>query len=118
MCRLVDFDVPVHHRVKIQGTEKKYKYLDFTPKLRKLWKMRMTVIPIIIGTRETVPEDLEKRPEDLEIGERMETPAFFQDRLEYWEGSWWPEETCSLLDSSKIPLANTGVKKNSTGVNW
>ena len=57
---MVDFAVPADHRVKIKVSEKKDKYLDFTGELRKLWNMRVIVIPIVIGTLGTVTEEFER----------------------------------------------------------
>ena len=39
-------------------------------KKNKLWNMRMTVIPMVVGAIGTVPKDIEKR---LEIREKTET---------------------------------------------
>ena len=50
-CRIVYFAV---HRVKLKESEKKDKYLDLARELKKLQHMRVTVIPILIGTLSTV----------------------------------------------------------------
>ena len=40
----------VDHRIILKECEKKNKYLDFTSKLKKkLWDMKVTFIPIVIG---------------------------------------------------------------------
>ena len=46
--RTVDFAVPVDHRVKLKTIGKEDKYLDHTRELKKLWNMKMTIIPILI----------------------------------------------------------------------
>ena len=43
------FAVPADHSVKFKGNEKKDKYLDFVREIKKLWNMKVTVIPIVIG---------------------------------------------------------------------
>ena len=49
------------------------RYVGLTDrKLRKLWNMRLTVIPVVAGTLGMVPKGLVKRPEELEIGRRIE----------------------------------------------
>ena len=48
------------HRVNIKENEQRYKYLDLAKKLRKLWNMRVWVIPILVGVLGTVPKGLEK----------------------------------------------------------
>ena len=69
----MDFAVPADHRVKLKENEKMYKYLDLAGELKKLWNMRVKVIPIVVGALGTVPIKLEKRLENLEIRGRIET---------------------------------------------
>ena len=71
--RIVDFAVPVDHRVKLIENEKKDKYLDLARELKNLWNTKVTVIPIVIGTLGTISEELRKRLEDLEIRRQVET---------------------------------------------
>ena len=66
-CKIVDFAIPADHRVKLKESEKKDKYLDLARELKKLWKMKVTFIPIVIGTLDTVTKGLVKRQEDMEI---------------------------------------------------
>ena len=72
-CHLVDFAVPADHRVKMKEREKIDKYLDLARELRKLWNMRVKVIPIVIGALGTIPKGLEKSLDELEIRGRIET---------------------------------------------
>ena len=46
-CHLVDFAFTTNHRVKKKQSEKFDKYLDLARELKKLWNMKMTVIPIV-----------------------------------------------------------------------
>ena len=62
--------------------QQKEKYLDLARELRKLWDMRVTVIPFVIGALGTVHKSLEKGLEELE------------DCSEYSEESRKSEETC------------------------
>ena len=48
-CKIVDFAVPADHRIKLKDCEKKDKYLDLDRELKKLWNMKVTIIPIVIG---------------------------------------------------------------------
>ena len=66
-CRIVDFAVPVDHRVKLKEYEKRDKYLDLARELKKLWNMKVTIIPIVIGAFGIVNKGLLQRLEDLEI---------------------------------------------------
>ena len=64
-CQFVDFAVPVDHRVKIKENKKRGKYLDFAKELKNLWKLKVTVIPIVIGALGSL--------EELEIERQVET---------------------------------------------
>ena len=59
--------------------------MDLARELKKLWIMRVKVIPIVVGALGTVPINLEKRLEGLEIRGRIETT-----------------QTTALLQSSRI----------------
>ena len=57
----MDFPVSADHRIKLKESEKKDKYLDLAKELKKLWNMKMTIIPIVIGAFGTVTKGLLKR---------------------------------------------------------
>ena len=65
--------MPVDHRIKLKESEKKDKYLDLARELKKLWNMKMTIIPIVIGALGTVTKGLLKGLEELEVGGRVVT---------------------------------------------
>ena len=69
-CKIVEFAVPVDHRIKLKECEKKDKYLDLARELKKLWNMQVTIIPIVTGAFGTVTKRL---LEDLEVVGRVET---------------------------------------------
>ena len=45
------------HRIKLKEYQKKDKYLDLARELKKLWNMKVTIIPIVIGAFGTVSKD-------------------------------------------------------------
>ena len=49
ICKIVDFAVPADHRINLKESEKKDKYLDLARELKKLWNMKVTIVPIVIG---------------------------------------------------------------------
>ena len=59
-CKIVDFAVQADHRIKLKECEKKDKYLDFARELKKLWNMKVTIIPIVIGAFGTVTKRITK----------------------------------------------------------
>ena len=73
ICKMVDFAVLVDHRIKLKECEKKDKYLDLDRELKKLWNMKVTIIPIVFGGFGTVTKGLSKGLDDLEVGRRVET---------------------------------------------
>ena len=48
-------------------------YLDLARELKKLWNMRVTIEPIVIGAFGTITKGLIKVLEDLEVGGSVET---------------------------------------------
>ena len=68
-CKIVNFAVPVDHRIKLKEYEM---YLNLARDLKKLWNMQVTIIPIVIGAFGTVTKGLQKGLEDLEVGRRLE----------------------------------------------
>ena len=57
-CKIVDFAVPADHRIKLRESEKNYKYFDLVRELNKIWNMKVTIIPIVIGALGTVTKGL------------------------------------------------------------
>ena len=53
--------VPVDHRVKLKEIENRDKYLDFARELKKLWNMKVTIIPIVTGALGTVIKRIHTR---------------------------------------------------------
>ena len=51
-CRIMNFAIPVENRVKLKEREKKDKYL--VGELKKMWNMKVKIIPIVIGALGTV----------------------------------------------------------------
>ena len=81
--KFVDFAVPADHWIK--ESEKKDKYIDLARDLKKIWNMKVTIIPIVSGVLGTVTKGLLKWLEDLEV-------------------RWWVKtiQTTSLLRTARI----------------
>ena len=79
---------------------------------KKLWNIKVTVMPIVNGAFGTVTKGLIQGLEDLEIRGRVETlqTTALLRRSEYWEKSRGLEETCCYSDSSEKPSTNADVK--------
>ena len=65
ICKIVDFPVSADHRKKLKECEKKDKYLDLARELKKLWNMKVTIVPIVIGAFGIITKGLLKGLEDL-----------------------------------------------------
>ena len=73
-CQQINFDIPVDHRVKMKERKKIDEYLDLARELKKLWNMKVTVIPIVVGVFGTFSKYLEKiGTGEQEIRGRIET---------------------------------------------
>ena len=83
--RTVDFAVPADHRVKLKESEKRDKYRDFARELKKMWNMKVTIIPIVTGALGRVIKGLVQGLGDLEIAGQVE-----------------PVQTTALLRSPRI----------------
>ena len=73
ICKIVDFAIPADHRIKLKEREKRDKYLDLARELKKLWNMKVTIIPIVIVAFGTVTKGLLKGLGDIEVGDQVET---------------------------------------------
>ena len=73
ICYLEDFAIPADHSVKIKESNTKDKYLDLAREQKKLWNMRVMVMPVVVSELRMLPKSLEKELEKLKISVRIET---------------------------------------------
>ena len=114
ISKIVDFAVPADHIIIPKESEKKDKYLDLARELKKLWNMKVTIVPIVIGALGTITKGLLKGVEDLEIGGRVETIQTTA-LLKSARILWLVLETCCHSNSSVKPSVNADVKKTLNG---
>ena len=110
----MDFAVPADHRIKLKTCEKKDKYPDLTRELKKLCNMKVTIVPIMIGTFFTVPIGLLKWLEGLAVRGRVktiETTALLRT-VRILRSSWRLEEACCHSDSREKPSAKTDMNNS------
>ena len=65
ICKIVDFVFPVDHIINLKESEKNDKYLDLVRELKKMWIMKVTIVPNVIGALSTATKGLLKGLEDL-----------------------------------------------------
>ena len=69
----MDVAVLADHGVKLKEDEKRDKDVDLDRELKKLWNMKVTMIPIVIGALGLILKWLVKGREDIEIRGKVET---------------------------------------------
>ena len=65
----LDFAVLADHRLKLKENDVK----DIVRELKKLWNMKVMVMPIVVGALGTITKGLVQGLKDLEISEWVET---------------------------------------------
>ena len=64
---IVDFAVPMDHHFKEKEVEKIDKYMDLAAEVRRQFRVKTMIVPIVLGALGTVPAKLSKSLEKLEI---------------------------------------------------
>ena len=67
MWYIVDFAIPVDHHVKEKDEEKIDKYMDLAAKIRRQFRVKTVIVPILLGALGTIPAKLPESLEKLEI---------------------------------------------------
>ena len=57
ICQMVDFAVPADHRINMKECEKKDKYFELARELKKLWNMKVTIVPNVISAFSTISKE-------------------------------------------------------------
>ena len=58
--KIVDFAVPADHWIEISQERKIENYHHLKRELQKLWNLKISIVPIVIGSLGTIPKPLEK----------------------------------------------------------
>ena len=66
-CEITDFAIPYDTRVNDKEVEKIEKYLDLARELKKVWNMKVTVVPLVVEALGTPAKALEKRLKTIGI---------------------------------------------------
>ena len=89
-CKTVDFDVPADHWINLKECAKKDKNIDLARELKKLWNMKLTIVPIVIGAFGTISKELLKGLEELEVGGTIQMTALLKTaRILRWVLETW-----------------------------
>ena len=77
-CQIGYFVVPADHREKFKESEKKDEYLELAKKLKRLWNMKVTVIPIIVDVLQRIITEPEELGSERTRGIHPKTTALFR----------------------------------------
>ena len=108
--KIVDFAVQVDHRIKLKEYDKKNRYLDLARELKKIWNIKITTIPNVIGAFGTITKGIIKRTGWLGSWRKMgDYPNLkhYWELPKYWEDAWSLEENCCHLNSIERPSDDT-----------
>ena len=66
-CFLIDVAIPGDSRISQKISEKRQRYSDLKIEIQKMWSVRASVAPVIIGSLGSVPEGLKDQLQTLQI---------------------------------------------------
>jgi hypothetical protein len=64
-CTLLDVAIPADRNVVLKEVEKKLKYKSLCIEIQRMWNMKCTIIPVIIGATGIVTRSLRKKLETV-----------------------------------------------------
>ena len=64
---VVDFAVPADHRIEVSQQRKIENFQDLKRELQKLWNLKISMAPVVIGAFGTIPKSLEKHRNELNV---------------------------------------------------
>ena len=65
--QIIDFAIPYDTRVDDKEVEKIEKHLDLARELKKVWNMKVIVVPLVLGALGTAAKEIEKRLKTISI---------------------------------------------------
>ena len=79
----MDFAIPMNHHVKEKEEEKIDRYMDLAAEVRRQFRVKIVIVPIVLGAMGTVPAKLSKSLEKYDdvIGS-LQTAVLIQLYLE------------------------------------
>ena len=98
MLIVIDFAVPAvpaDQRVEISQQTKTESYQDLKRELQKLWNVKTSIVPIVIGALGTIPKSLEKHLNELNAKVNISQM-----------------QTIGLLKSARITIKSWSSKKS------
>ena len=67
ICKITDFAVPGDSRIKEKEKDKMQKYQDLGRELRKMWNVKVKIIPLAVGSLGAIPKQFGNRLKETGI---------------------------------------------------
>lgn len=98
----MESDILADYWLSLKESEKLDKYLELTRDMKKLWNIKVTVVPVVVRALGIISGCLAKSLEEVEIHERIEhlDDGTAKNGSEYWGKYESSEETCCRMISS------------------
>ena len=74
----------MNHRINLKECENKDKYLNLARELKKLWSMKVTIVPIVTDALEMADLEVVGRVETIQITALLRTTRILRRVLEIW----------------------------------
>ena len=95
----MDFAVPADHWGKLKESKKLNKYLDFAREQKKLWSIKVTVIPVVVRIFGPVSKNMDRG--ETVYQKNRGHPG--HNTVKINKNTWSPEETCGHSDFCEEP---------------
>ena len=66
-CKIIDFTVPGDSRIAEKEKDKIEKYQDLRRELQKIWKVKVKIIPLVVGSLDAIPKQFSNRLKQIDI---------------------------------------------------
>ena len=66
-CKIIDFAVPGDSRIEEKENNKIEKYQDSGRELQKIWKIKVKIIPLVVGSLGAIPKQFGNRLKQIGI---------------------------------------------------
>ena len=58
-CLLIDIIIPLNTNTSVKTTEKLTKYIDLEIEVERMWGLKTTTVPVVMGVLGTIKKDME-----------------------------------------------------------
>ena len=66
-CKIIDFAVPGDSSIEEKEKDKIEKYQDLGRELQKIWKVKVKIIPLVVGSLDAIPKQFSNRLKQIDI---------------------------------------------------